>query len=43
MVLLSENIWFYWLMWKSIIKERSEWDGRDERETLKELECVVPS
>ncbi len=33
----------YGLIRKSIIKERSEGDGGDERETLKELECFVPA
>lgn len=42
-VVLSESVWFYGLIRKSIIKERSEGDGGDERETLKELECFVPA
>lgn len=42
-VVLGESVWFYGLIRKSIIKERSEGDGGDERETLKELECFVPA
>lgn len=42
-VVLWESVWFYGLIRKSIIKERSEGDGGDERETLKGLECFVPA
>lgn len=42
-MVLSESIWFYGLIRKSIIKERSKGNGGDERETLKELECFVPA